>query len=155
MVRITDSTTSESSDSSSDVIVERKRMDNSTKNNRSFDDIKIWEEFESDEGESYLRYEGESCQCRYDYRGDIEEVYCPSCRKPVEDLDTYSDSEEGQVEDESTISDTGNEWESGSQSVNGYESVCDSDYEGDIEEDPEKKEPRKKVYSKKKHMQKI
>ena len=46
----------------------------------------------------HLRYEESSdggrdhCECSYDYRGELDEIFCPRCRKQV--IETYSDDED-------------------------------------------------------------
>ena len=46
----------------------------------------------------HLRYEESSdggrdhCECSYDYRGELDEIFCPRCRKEV--IETYDDDED-------------------------------------------------------------
>ena len=135
MVRETNSTSSECSilsDSSVEVIVQSR----SKTNHKST----IWSEQDSEFSEECSPY----CQCRCSYRGEEDEKYCPSCRKPV--LDTYDESDwEDSIQ--STDSLVGNECISTDQLSDGTIELTESDdtsYEGDIEEMAEKTEKPEK-----------
>ena len=62
----------------------------------------IFSEFSSSEDEEqnngHLRYEDSSdggrdhCECSYDYRGELDEIFCPRCRKEVRE--EYDDDED-------------------------------------------------------------
>ena len=92
MVRIQDSTTSESSE-----VYSTTSDDQSSWDSDSTEEIPT-RKYESDRG-PWSDDGVDGCKCAYDYRGDVDELFCPRCRQRVyedydDDNDWYCDQQE-------------------------------------------------------------
>ena len=79
MVRASDSSTSEEFSSSTDFSESSSSDDESSNNVNNYNGHLRYEE-SSDGGRDH-------CECSYDYRGELDEIFCPRCRKEVRGYD--------------------------------------------------------------------